>query len=294
MKKEIKCIDSGLFKVIEETVDIQGRSDEDKASVVITWGRLKLHLTETETMKNEKRKKRIIDRDGFESNENDQTFYKKSIQKKNTQKSNKEIRNPIEIVEVEDDEETMSNEAVPIINEVESDDGLESKSYASPPNVIIEELDAEECILMNKSMPVIHLPMQRHLKVPVENADDLVVNDDKKYKANVLSDEDARLICKICWSVVKIECDVATGNVDHQTEDEMKNYNELMCFKTPQDSRNNRKEIYIYLIFMSFLILYFFLYQSSFSDSSCQEDAQGSSTASCAIDGFVELSRMQS
>merc|ERR1719391_491530 len=142
---------------------------------------------------------------------------------------------------------------------------------------------------MSKSMPVIHLPMQRHLDIPVENADDLVVNDDKKYKANVLSGEDSRLISKICWSLVKIECDVATGNGNHQTEDEMKNYNELMCFKTPQDSRNNRKEIYIYLIFMSFLfILYFFLYQSSSSDSSCQEDAQGSSTASCALDGFVE------
>merc|ERR1711915_154982 len=206
---------------------------------------------------------------------------------------NKEIRNPIEIVEVEDDEEIMGNEAVPIINEVESDDGLDGKSYASQQNVIIEELDAEECTIMNKSIPVIHLPLQSHLKVPVENANDLVVNNDKKYKANVVSNEDSQLISKICWSMMKIECDVATGNVNHQKEDEIKNYNEMMSFRMPQDSRNNRKEIYIYLVFMSFLfILYFFLYQSSSSDSSCQEDARGSSTASCALDGFVQLSRM--
>ena len=35
--------------------------------------------------------------------------------------------------------------------------------------------------------------------------------------------------------MVKIEYVVATGNVNHQTEDEIKNYNELMCFKTVND-----------------------------------------------------------
>merc|ERR1712142_1070335 len=157
---------------------------------------------------------------------------------------------------------------------------------------------AEEKI---KTTPI-HLSFERLRDVPEEFCEDFFL-DEARIKEVSSSRELDYLFSPITETEIKIfdngEENQATNNelkrptsaLEEQTSNS-DNLSSKIEATSSQCSERNKKEIYLFPFLMIFIFIIFFISSSSSDISSCFGEENEERTTSCALEGFIELSRL--
>merc|ERR1712126_80665 len=157
---------------------------------------------------------------------------------------------------------------------------------------------AEEKI---KTTPI-HLSFERLLDVPEEFCEEFFL-DEAQIKEVSSSRESDYLFSPITETKITIfdngeENQAANNELKRPTsalEEQTSNSDNLSSkieATSSQCSERNKKEIYLFPILMIFIFLIFYISSSSSDISSCFGEENEERTTSCALEGFIELSRL--
>jgi len=221
-----------------------------------------------------------------------------------------------------DIEENKSRQISPIIDEVEEFDDLRT-SQSNVNQICFEEVfdffeqeEMSESFVIQqsenktnsaiKSTQIINLSFQRFLEVSEENCDEFILETSETELISSTTElHETKSLCPFIdvavdtynYSFCEIEEDLKVPTeLAKKDEPESGHRADSTCCKvqatSAQGGVTNKQEIHFFIFLMFFIFLFVFHISSSSQNYSCFGENNEESSASCALDGFVELSRI--